>query len=697
MGGKLSSLDPMQVDVPKLNELLDRDPYLRPYEREFRRRYACFRDYVDKVKEYEGGMDNFTQGYKYFGIHINSDNSVTAREWAPGAAQVYLTGDFNGWNREANPYKRLEYGKWELLIPANSDGSCPIAHLSEVKIVIRAQSGELVDRLSPWATYVVQPPRVEGFTYKQRIWHPPSNERYQFKHQPVKRPLSLRIYESHVGIATEEARVGNYKEYAEKVIPRIKKQGYNAVQLMAIMEHAYYASFGYQVTSFFAASSRFGNPEELKYLIDVAHEHGLFVLLDVVHSHASKNVLDGLNQFDGTNSCFFHDGARGEHSLWDSRLFNYSEYEVLRFLLSNLRWYKDEYQFDGFRFDGVTSMLYHSRGIGEGFSGHYDEYFGLNVDTEALVYLMLANYMLHELYPQVITIAEDVSGMPGSCRPVVEGGIGFDYRLGMAIPDKWIKLLKEVKDDDWNIGNIVHTLTNRRWLEKTVAYAESHDQALVGDKTIAFWLMDKEMYTHMSTLSEQSGIIDRGLALHKIIRLITHGLGGEAYLNFMGNEFGHPEWLDFPRAGNNDSYHYARRQWHLVDDEVLKYKFLNAFDADMNNLEEQYGWLHHHDCRISIYIFSFKHEDDKVVAFERGELLFVFNFHPTKSFTDYRIGVEIPGEYRIALDSDSQKYGGFQRVDPSVHHFTYPEGFCGRSNSIKLYIPSRTAQVYAKV
>ncbi|CAH1994026.1 unnamed protein product [Acanthoscelides obtectus] len=360
---------------------------------------------------------------------------------------------------------------------------------------------------------------------------------------------------------------------------------------MAIMEHAYYASFGYQVTSFYAASSRYGTPEQLKRLIDKAHELGLVVLLDMVHSHASKNVMDGLNRFDGTDACFFHSGPRGEHALWDSRLFNYSEFEVLRFLLSNCRWYLEEYQFDGFRFDGVTSMLYHSRGIGQGFSGHYDDYFGLGVDTEGVVYLMLANHMIHSLYKDAITIAEDVSGMPGSCRPVTEGCLGFDYRLAMAIPDKWIELLKHVPDDNWEMGNIVHTLTNRRWMEKNVAYAESHDQALVGDKTVAFWLMDKEMYTHMSTLSDPSPIIDRGIALHKLIRFITHTLGGEAYLNFMGNEFGHPEWLDFPRAGNNSSYHYARRQWNLVDDDLLKYKFLNNWDAAMNKTEAKYGWL----------------------------------------------------------------------------------------------------------
>lgn len=427
-------------------------------------------------------------------------------------------------------------------------------------------------------------------------------------------------------------------------------------------------------------------------MTDVAHKHGLYVLLDVVHSHASKNVQDGLNQFDGTNSCFFHDGSRGEHSLWDSRLFNYMEYEVLRFLLSNLRWWHDEYGFDGYRFDGVTSMLYHSRGIGEGFSGDYNEYFGLNVDTDSLIYLALANIMLHQQNKEVITIAEDVSGMPTLCRPVSEGGIGFDYRLGMAIPDKWIEYLKEKSDDDWEMGNIVHTLSNRRWKENTVAYSESHDQALVGDKTIAFWLMDKEMYTHMSKMSEPSIIIDRGLALHKMIRLITHALGGEAYLNFIGNEFGHPEWLDFPRVGNNDSYHYARRQWNLVDDDNLKYQFLNEFDAAMNHTEEKYGWLRSYPAYV-----SWKHEGDKIIAFERANLVFVFNFNTTQSFTGYRVGTEVAGTYKCILSSDEPRFGGQGRIDMNHEHFSNPEGYAGRRNFIEVYTPSRTAAVYAKV
>lgn len=692
MGGKWSSMDPLQVEVPELHTFLERDPYLKPYEKDIRRRYALFKDYLERIETGDNNLNKFTMGYNTFGIHINEDNSVTAKEWAPGAQELFLTGDFNGWDRTKTPYKKLEYGKWELHLPPNPDGSCPLKHLSEVKIIVKDHNNELLERLSPWATYVTQPAdRREGVTYKQRIWHPNPENIYKFSHPKPKKPESLRIYECHVGIATQELRVGTYLEFAKNTIPRIVKQGYNAIQLMAIMEHAYYASFGYQVTSFYAASSRYGTPEELKELVDQAHAHGLYVLLDVVHSHASKNTLDGLNMFDGTDSCFFHGGTRGQHPLWDSRLFNYGEYEVLRFLLSNLCWYINEYGFDGFRFDGVTSMLYHSRGFGQGFSGHYDEYYGLNVDIEGVVYLMLANHMLHKFYPEIVTIAEDVSGMPGVCRPVPEGGIGFDYRLAMAIPDKWIKLLKEFKDEDWNMGDICWTLSNRRWMEKTVAYCESHDQALVGDKTLAFWLMDKEMYTHMSLISPPNHIISRGIALHNMIMLITHALGGEAYLNFMGNEFGHPEWLDFPRAGNGDSYHYARRQWNLVDDELLKYKFMSAWDRDVNMLEERYGWLHANPGYV-----SWKHEDDKVIVFDRAGLIFVFNFHPIKSFADYTIGMREQGTYKIVLSSDDSKYGGENRVDTNIKHFTKPEPYAELPSRMMIYTPCRTAVVYAR-
>ncbi|BFZ04265.1 hypothetical protein BsWGS_07304 [Bradybaena similaris] len=683
--GDLSNL-PAQPDLERTFQL---DSYLRMYETEIKRRYSVFHGMLTKIDKLEGGLEQFSRGYETFGVHRHKDNSITVTEWAPGAAGIYLRGDFNDWMIEEKfAFQQEKFGRWHLKIPPNSDGSCAIKHESKLKLGMRLHNGHVIDRICPWAKLVRRPKNVPIF--EQIFWDPP--RKYQFHNHHPQLLGGLKIYESHVGIASWEGKVASYKEFTRDVIPRIVDLGYNAIQLMAIMEHAYYASFGYQVTSFFAASSRYGNPEELKELIDVAHGHGIVVLLDVIHSHASKNTVDGLNHFDGTNACYFHDGGRGNHDLWDSRLFNYMEWEVLRFLLSNVRWWIEEYMFDGFRFDGVTSMLYHTHGIAHGFSGHYDEYFSLNTDTESLTYLMLANHMLHCLYGDfIITVAEEVSGMPMLCRPVIEGGVGFDYRLAMALPDVWIKILKETSDENWSLGTITHTLTNRRYGEKCIAYAECHDQALVGDKTIAFWLMDKEMYTHMSILSGENVIIDRGIALHKMIRLITIGLGGEAYLNFIGNEFGHPEWLDFPRIGNNESFHYARRQFHLADDNMLKYRYLNNFDRAMIHLESKYNWLINNQNYISL-----KHESDKLIVFERADvLLFIFNFHPSNSYTDYKIGVQLPGVYKIVLDTDAEEFGGHKRLDHSVQFVTFPEPWCDRANHTFVYIPSRCAIVLA--
>jgi len=487
----------ISTKIPGLSNLLKVDSNLEQFKPEIERRYVNFFKILNAIDKNENSLVYFLESYKRYGIHVQSDNSIRCLQWAPGAEGLYIRGDFNSWSRVSHSFKKLDYGKWELIIPPNSDGSPAITHLSKLKLCVLLKNGQMEDRICPWANYVVQPP--DSVIYNHVFYNPPSP--YQFKYRKPNPPSNLKIYECHVGISSPEYKVASYDYFRINLIPRIKSQGYNAIQLMAIMEHAYYASFGYQVTSFFAASSRYGTPDQLKQLIDEAHGQGLYVLLDLIHSHACKNVADGLNQFDGTNTYFFHDGGRGENSLWDSRLFNYTEWETLRFLLSNCHFWLSEYQFDGFRFDGVTSMLYHTHGIGHGFSGDYNEYFGLNTDTESFNYLQLANYLIHKFHPNSITIAEDVSGMPGLCRPVTEGGGGFDYRLGMAIPDKWIQLLKEKRDEDWNMGNIVHTLTNRRWQEKTIAYCESHDQALVGDKTIAFWLMDKEMYDFMSILT----------------------------------------------------------------------------------------------------------------------------------------------------------------------------------------------------
>lgn len=662
------------------------DPWLEPFKSALQHRYSAYKKWVATINQTEGGLAKFSKGYERYGFHVLPNGDIVYQEWAPNATEASLIGDFNSWDPSKTRLQKDQFGVWKGTVPA-VNGRPAIPHDSKIKISMVTPSGERIDRLPAWIQRVTQDLSVSP-AYDARFWNAP---KYQFKNPRPAKPNGLKVYEAHVGISTPEPRVGQYKEFTTNTLPRIAALGYNTIQLMAIMEHAYYASFGYQINSFFAASSRYGTPEDLKELIDAAHGYGITVLLDVVHSHASKNVLDGLNMFDGSDHQYFHGGAKGRHELWDSRLFNYGSHEVLRFLLSNLRFWMEEYNFDGFRFDGVTSMMYTHHGIGTGFSGGYHEYFGPNVDEEGVVYLMLANEMLHELYPNVLTIAEDVSGMPALCRPVSEGGVGFDYRLSMAVPDMWIKLLKETSDDAWDIGNICFTLTNRRHLENSIAYCESHDQALVGDKTIAFWLMDKEMYTNMSDLTPLTPIIDRGLALHKMIRLLTHGLGGEGYLNFEGNEFGHPEWLDFPREGNGNSFHYARRQFNIVDDKLLRYRYLNNFDAAMQHTEAQYKWLSSAQAYVSL-----KHEGDKVIVFERAGLLWIFNFHPVNSFTDYRVGIEIAGEYKIILNTDRKDFGGHDRIDESISFFTTPMEWNGRKNWLQVYIPCRTAIILCK-
>ncbi|KAH8094877.1 glycoside hydrolase [Cristinia sonorae] len=672
-------------------DVLAVDPWLENEAGAIVHRHDLFRKWKDTIQNVEGGYDKFMKGYNKLGFNVQPDNSVVYREWAPNAIEAVLIGEFNKWNRISHPMQKDEYGVWSITVPPTATGEVAIPHDSKVKISMIAATGERIERLPTWIQRVTQDLKVSP-VYEARFWNPPASETYNFKNPRPPKPESVRIYEAHVGISTSEYRVGTYKEFTTNMLPRIRDLGYNVIQLMAVMEHAYYASFGYQVTSFFAASSRYGTPEELKELIDTAHGMGLTVLLDIVHSHACKNVLDGLNRFDGTDHLYFHSGPKGQHELWDSRLFNYGHHEVLRFLLSNLRFWVDTYQFDGFRFDGVTSMMYKHHGIGAGFSGGYHEYFGDSVDLEAVIYLMLANDAIHTLYPDAITIAEDVSGMPLLCVPVEKGGVGFDYRLSMAIPDMWIKLLKHKTDDEWEMGNIVHTLTNRRYGEKSIAYAESHDQALVGDKTLAFWLMDKEMYTNMSDLTEYTPVVSRGIALHKMIRLLVHSLGGEGYLNFEGNEFGHPEWLDFPREGNGNSFHYARRQWNVVDDPLLRYRYLNEFDKAMNHLEQKYKWLSAEPAYVSL-----KNESDKVIVYERAGLLFVFNFHPTKSFTDYRVGVDVAGDYKIVLSSDEKRFGGFDNISLDVTFPTTALAWNDRKNFTQVYLPARTCIVLAKV
>ena len=669
-----------QVDGTSLIKI---DPWLAPYNEALKFRYRYYLSRVEDILRCSESVYSFAGAYKYFGLNPCYDEAKKLkgyyyREWAPNANALFITGDFNNWNRYSHPLTKIDNGNWEIFLPIESNPKLVPGSKFKVRVI---GGGKDMERIPAYANYVIQNEDTKEFV--PCVW----KSQFKWKNTGFKPELNFpyKIYEAHIGMAQEKEGVGTYKEFKDNILPRIKEDGYNVVQLMAIQEHPYYGSFGYHVSNFFAPSSRFGTPDELKDLIDTAHGMGLAVIMDIVHSHSCKNTLEGLNQFDGTDYQYFHAPPRGDHNLWDSKVFNYSKLEVVQFLLSNIRYWLEEFRFDGFRFDGVTSMMYLHHGMGCAFD-HYDRYFH-DIDIDAICYLQLANELIHKIKPGAISIAEDVSGMPGLCRQVSEGGIGFDYRLSMGVPDYWIKILKHYRDEDWNINEIWSVLQNRRYGEKHVSYCESHDQALVGDKTIAFLLMCKEMYWHMNK-DDNSFIIDRGIALHKLIRFVTIVLGGEAYLNFMGNEFGHPEWVDFPRAGNGWSYKYAKRQWHLVDDPKLKYEYLQNFDKAMIKLCDHYSVMSSYAPRQLNM-----DNDNKIMIFERSNLIFVFNFNPSTSIPSYRFGVPFGGKYRVVFSSDEASFGGYDRIDKSVIYEGKAPGSHSQPYSLELYTPSRTALV----
>ena len=649
--------------------LVDLDQWLAPHKSTIQAREKYISSKLKKVLSGKTPAE-FAMGFLHFGLH-KTDAEWTFREWAPSATRIFLVGDFSDWKeREEFALNRGENGEWSINLPEDS-----LRHGQKYKLRVYWSGGDGW-RLPSYANYVVQDENSVDFSAV--VWSPKTPYNWQYKTPP--KPKVPLIYEAHVGMSSQEEKVASFSEFTTEVLPRIKKSGYNTIQLMAIAEHPYYGSFGYHVSNFFAVSSRFGTPDDFKKLVDVAHGMGLRVIIDLVHAHAAKNEVEGLGNFAGDPTQYF---KPTNHPEWDSRLFDYGKPEVLHFLASNCRWWLDEYHIDGFRFDGVTSMIYHDHGLGKSFTS-YDDYFRDNVDKDALTYLRLANETIHTVRPDATTIAEEMSGFPGLGALTKDGGLGFDYRLQMGAPDLWIKTLKEKNDEDWDLGQLAYTLSSHRPEEKVINYAESHDQALVGDKTLIFRLIDKNMYWHMDKIDPDLKT-ERGIALHKLIRLMTSGLHGGGYLNFMGNEFGHPEWIDFPREGNNWSFKHARRQWNLRDNGFLKYQWLGDFDAALMKIIRQIDNpnIHHLTVRQSDHAASFMH----------GDFLFVINFSPDKSHSDYAVPAEA-GSYKLVLSSDDKNFGGQERIDHNSRFFTSP---AHNNHNLKVYLPARTGIILQKV
>ena len=647
--------------------LIDLDPWLASYKSVITQREKFLRQAETRLLNSQT-PDQFALGFHYFGLHQTASGWIF-REWAPNATAIFLVGDFSNWQEKAEfSLKPSPNGQWQAEFPPET-----FKHGQLYKLHVYWDGGDGW-RLPSYVKRVIQ--EKDSIDFVAEIWAP--KLLYQWKNQSPQPPPTPLIYEAHIGMSSERPEVASFDHFTQEILPRIKQAGYNTVQLMAIAEHPYYGSFGYHVTNFFAVSSRFGTPDDFKRLVDTAHGLGLRVIIDLVHSHSARNEAEGLSRFDGTLTQYF----QGDHPAWDSRLFNYSKPEVVHFLASNCRWWLDEYHVDGFRFDGVTSMIYHHHGLEKSFAD-YSDYFGEDVNLDALAYLRLANSVIHAVNPNATTIAEDMSGYPGLATSAEHGGIGFDYRLNMGAPDLWIKTLKERQDEAWDLGDLFHTLSSHRQEEKVITYTESHDQALVGDKTLIFRLIDKEMYDHMDKIDTNTQV-ERGIALHKLIRLFTVATHGGGYLNFMGNEFGHPEWIDFPRQGNNWSFHHARRQWSLVDNGFLKYQWLANFDKALMAVAEKINGEFHH---------VFINQHDHTVCFQRSKWLFCLNFSPNDSYANFSVQAD-PGSYEIILDSDLAEFGGHERISKNQRFFTQPES---GQHALRLYLPARTGLILQKI
>ncbi len=672
----------------KNTKILDLDPYLLPYKDFLIDLDSKYKE-KKKILVKDSSLSDFANGYLYFGFHY-TENSFIYREWAPSAHAIYFTGDFCNWEKKKYRLEPLGNGIWEIELPLNLFDFNKFPDGIRVKAFVVSCIGNHF-KIPLYARYLIQDENTKDFT--ALLLPPDKVDSYKWKNEikdkkREQKNKPLLIYEVHIGMSSEKEGITTYKEFTKEILLYIKELGYDAIQLMAIMEHPYYGSFGYQVSNFFAISSRFGAIDDIKNLIDTAHGLGLLVFLDLIHSHTVKNINEGINLFDGTEYQFFHRGERGNHPVWDSKLFDYGKNEVIHFLLSNLKFWICEYHFDGFRFDGITSMIYHHHGIGKAFTS-YDMYFSDDLDKDAVIYLKLANDLIHEIDEDEITIAEDMSGFPGMALPVSYGGVGFDFRLGMGIPDFFEKNIPNTPDENLNLGELVHILRSKRSLEKVISYCESHDQAMVGGKTLFFRLVDKDIYTGMH-IEDKNLIIDRGIALHKIFKFLVILLGGEGYLNFIGNEWGHPEWIDFPREGNNFSFKHARRLWSLVKDENLKFKYLLNFEK---KLIQFFNQKHN---RLNYKIEYLKVDDsNKTITFIRDGIVYAFNLNPVKSFENFKLEVGQPDDYKLIFSSDDKDFGGFERLDKEIIYRTHK--IDSKKYEISIYLPSRTALAYEKI
>ena len=685
--GRTAASAPLPLDLDYPTHPLE-DVELLSYAHFFLQRAHRWGTELDRIRHEHGSLAHYADLHRRWGVHRQEDGGWLLHEYMPQAEKLWLTTDkinFQRWAHHA--FQPVGDGWWRLDLPPEA-----LEHGTYMELRVMAPGVEGAVRRVPACAQWVEQDKLTPTQWCARLWNPP--QPYEWQHARPEAPLPFpRIYEAHVGMAIPALEhrhgqwlprhpksVGSFRLFAEEVLPRIARAGYTAVQLMGVPEHPLYKSFGYQVSSYFAPTSRCGTPDDFRLLVDTAHGLGLRVILDIPHSHSCPNTEQGMARYDGSPYLF-----AAKDNQWGTASFDYGQKMTRRLLLSNCHYWMEEYRVDGFRFDAVGNMIYVDHGFGDDFS-HVGRCFHTENgeprgDEDGILYLALANTLIHELSAPALSIAEEFSGMPGMTSPPEHGGLGFDYRFAMGVPDYWAKFIKG-QEEGLELGQLWHEMTNHRPYERTINYVECHDQSINGKDAMIWRLMGDEMYTGMA-LPQQSWNISRGLALYKLMRLITLSTAHCGYLSFMGAEFGHPEWLD-------DEEH-AHRQWHLADAPDLKYHQLAAFDRHTLHLLAE---RHLADMAHSP-LLRLLHEEHRLLVFERGTLLLAFNFHELHSQTALDVWVT-PGKYVEADSSDAPAYGGHGNAhNPGLEHFSDPDSGV-HEQRITLYVPPLTALVLVR-
>jgi 1,4-alpha-glucan branching enzyme len=606
--------------------------------------------------------------YEKLGSHVTTKDGVAGAVfavWAPNAAAVSVIGEFNGWDTQAHPMAvHGDAGVWECFIPGVGTGDVYKYH------VLSRLNAYAIDKLDPFAVYTEVPPRTASIVWDLAYgWGDQEWMAQRRQRNALQAPLA--IYEVHLGswrrVPEEGDRALTYRETAQYLVDYVQQMGFTHVEFLPLMEHPFYGSWGYEVSGYFAATSRYGAPQDLMYLIDCLHQHGIGVIFDWVPAHFPRDA-HSLGYFDGTH-LFEHDDPRlGVHPDWDSFIFNYGRHEVRSFLISNALFWLDRYHVDGLRIDAVASMLYldYSRKEGEWLPNEH----GGRENLSAIAFLRQCNEEIYTHYPDVQTIAEESTSWPLVSRPVYVGGLGFGLKWDMG----WMHDTLEYLQHD-----PIHRKYHHDKLTFRLMYAFSENFVLPLSH-------DEVVHGKGSLLSKMPGDEWRKFANLRLLFGYMYMQPGKKLL-FMGGEFGQRrEW-------NHD----ASLDWHLL--QYPDHSGLQCWVTDLNRFYREEPALYEGDCdAASFQWIDCNDTDHSVISFVRtgratdGMLLVVCNFTPVVRH-NYRLGAPRGGFWQEVLNSDAEYYGGggqghFGGVDAS------PVSSHGHFHSLNVTLPPLAIAVF---